>query len=108
MIVWQVLGAIITLLLIFVLPGLALFKSRLFGEFRLHWVAKVLFIVAVSASLTSLVALGLAEAGYLRIWLLDLVMAALAIATRLIFGYTGRQVFLGARRREVLAVVALG
>ncbi|MHB8895300.1 MAG: glycosyltransferase family 39 protein, partial [Candidatus Geothermincolia bacterium] len=106
-IVLKVLGAIVSMLLMFVVPGFALFKSRLFREFGLHWLARVLFIIAVSAALTSLVALLLAEAGFMRMWLLDLILAIVAVAVRLVFGYTSRPVFLGARRREVLAVAAL-
>lgn len=103
----KVLGALITLPIIFLLPGFALFKSRLFREYDMHWLAKLLFIIVVSASLTSLLALGFAELGYLRIWLLDIILVAVTLATRMIFGYTGRPVFMGATRREVLVVVAI-
>lgn len=107
MIVLEVLGGALTLLLAFVLPGLALFKSRLFSEYRLHWLAKVLLVVALSASLASLVTLFLAEAGFFRVWLLDLILGAVAVAVHILFGNTHRPVFLGARPREVLVVAAL-
>lgn len=107
MVALDILKALVTLPLLFLLPGLALFKSRLFGEYRLHWVARLLFIIAVSASTASLAALFLAEAGYLRLWLLDIVLASAALAVRLALGNTGRRVFQGARRGEVLAVAAL-
>jgi hypothetical protein len=102
-----VLKVIVTIPLVLFLPGFTVFKSRLFREYRLHWLARLLFIIIGSAAFTSLLALFLAEAGYLRLWLLDLVLAAVTLLVVLAFGYTHRPVFLGATRREVLAVAAL-
>lgn len=108
MIVVKIIGVLVTLPLAFFLPGYALFKSRLFTEFRMQWLAKLLFAIAVSAVAASLVALFLAEVGYLKIWLLDIVLAALTIGIRLAFGSTGRSFFVSRpKRSEVLAVAAL-
>ena len=107
MIVLRVLRVIVTIPIIFVLPGYILFKSWLFSNWRMGWLARLLFITTVSVALTSLVALPLAEIGQFRMWMLDLIILSVAVAARLMFGNTHRPVFLGATRREVLVVGAL-
>src|SRR5450756_1549312 len=76
----------ITLPLLFFIPGFVLLRGRLFSSNDMPWIEKLLLAVVLSVSAASLIALFLAEVGYLRIWLLDLLLAALAIAARLIFG----------------------
>ena len=107
MIVFRVLRVVVTIPIVFLLPGYVLFKSRLFSNWRMHWLARLLFMITTSVVLTSLVALPLAEIGQFRMWLLDLIIVAVAVAARLLFGNTHRPVFLGATRREVLVVGAL-
>jgi len=82
----RILGAVITLPLLFFIPGFVLLRGRLFSSNDMPWIEKLLLAVVLSVSAASLIALFLAEVGYLRIWLLDLLLAALAIAARLIFG----------------------
>jgi hypothetical protein len=106
-IVFRVLRVVVTIPIVFLLPGYVLFKSRLFSNWRMQWLARLLFIITSSVVLTSLVALPLAEIGQFRMWLLDLIIVAVAVAARLLFGNTHRPVFLGATRREVLVVGAL-
>src|SRR5450756_1562911 len=77
---------VITLPLLFFIPGFVLLRGRLFSSNDMPWIEKLLLAVVLSVSAASLIALFLAEVGYLRIWLLDLLLAALAIAARLIFG----------------------
>lgn len=89
----KVIGAIISIPLLFFIPGYALFRSRLFKEHRMQWLSKLFLVIAVSASATSLVALFLGEIGHLSIWLLDLILAAMAVLTRLIFGNVRRSLF---------------
>ena len=61
----------------------------------------------MSVSAASLIALFLAEAGYLRIWLLDLLLATLAVAARLIFGDIKTPIFTPRPVRWEIVVVVL-
>lgn len=104
----KIIGAVISLPLLLFLPGWALFRGRLYSGAGSSWAEKLLLVVATSAGLSSLTALLLAEAGYLRIWLLDLVLAAITLLAFAIFGDTRRKVFFpGPRRWELLVVMML-
>ncbi|MBU1669831.1 MAG: hypothetical protein KKF41_01825 [Actinobacteria bacterium] len=104
----KALGAMVSLPLMFLVPGWVLFRSRLFRSPGMSWPGKALVIVGVSASATSLIALFLAETGHLSIWLLDLVLACVALLARLLLGSTGRSLRApGPARWELLALIAL-
>lgn len=100
--------AAITLPLLFLLPGFAFFKSRRFSPGGMSWIEKILFIVVLSIAVSSIVALALAELGYLRLWLLDVVLATVAIIVRLLFGCVRGPAFLPRpKKRELLLVTVL-
>jgi hypothetical protein len=74
----------------------------------MHWIEKILLAVVLSVSAASLIALFLAEAGYLRIWLLDLLLATLAVAARLLLGDIKTPIFTPRPVRwEIVVVVVL-
>jgi hypothetical protein len=73
----------------------------------MHWIEKILLAVVLSVSAASLIALFLAEAGYLRIWLLDLLLAALTLAARLIFGDQKTPIFSPRPVRWEIVIVAI-
>lgn len=101
----RALGIIITVPLVFFIPGYAVFRSRLFSEYRMDWLVRVLLVICLSVSATSLVALFLAEAGHLSLWLLDIILACLAAGVRLAFGDTKRRLFAARPRAGEAAVV---
>jgi hypothetical protein len=101
----KVIGAVVSLPLLFFLPGLALVRSRLFNGAGESWVQRLVLVIGLSVAIASLLALLMAEAGYLRIWLLDLVLAAIATLPRLIFGGTPRRVFFPRPGRWELVIV---
>lgn len=104
----KIIGAVISLPLLLLLPGLALLRGRLYCGAGDSWAERLLFVVGTSAGISSLLALLMAEAGYLRIWLLDLVLAAVTLLAFIAFGDTRRAVFFPRpRRRELLAVAAI-
>ncbi|MFH1149447.1 MAG: hypothetical protein V1748_03130, partial [Actinomycetota bacterium] len=71
------------------------------------WAERLLLVLVLSTAITSLLALLLAETGYLRIWLLDLLLAAVAVLARLISGGSRRSVFRPRPGRWELVVVAV-
>ncbi len=104
----KIIGAVVSLPLLLLLPGLALLRGRLYCGVGDSWAERLLFVVGTSAGISSLLALLMAEAGYLRIWLLDLVLAAVTLLAFIAFGDTRRAVFFPRpRRRELLAVAAI-
>jgi hypothetical protein len=104
----KVLGAVITLPLLFFIPGYVVYRSRFFNPEKLSWMGRILLVVALSASVASLVALFLAEVGHLSVWLLDLVLAAVAVLARLLLGSTRRSLGEpGPARWELVAVLLL-
>lgn len=108
MIVWKIVGAVVTLPLLFFVPGCVVFRSRLFRSWSLSWPGRMLVVVAISVSVASLVALFLAEAGHLSIWLLDLILAGIALLARLVLGSTGRSLRMpGPASWELVAVLFL-
>jgi hypothetical protein len=108
MIFLRIIGALITLPLLFFAPGYVLVRSRLFSDSGMWWGERVLLILVISASLASLIALAMAEAGYLRIWLLDLVLGVIALCGLLLLRGAGRPPVPSRRVRwELLVVLAL-
>ena len=104
----RILGAVITLPLLFFIPGYVFLRTRLFSSKDMHWIEKILLAVVLSVSAASLIALFLAEAGYLRIWLLDLLLATLAVAARLLLGDIKTPIFTPRPVRwEIVVVVVL-
>ena len=103
----RALGAIITLPLLFFIPGYVLTRTRLFSSNDMPWIEKLLLAVVLSVSVASLAALFLAEVGYLRIWLLDLLLAALAVAARLVFGDKKTRVFSPRPGRWETAIISV-
>lgn len=103
----KLIGALVSIPLFFFAPGYFLVRGRLFRDREMPWVEKLLLVLAFSASVTSLTALLLAEAGFLRIWLLDLVLAAVALLVRLLSGRGDAAVFSPAPRRKELAAMLL-
>lgn len=103
----KIIGAIITLPLLFYLPGLAIYRSRFFRRGDLSWIESVLIVVTLSVSLASLTALFLVEAGYLRIWLLDLILGAFALAMHVAFSTSRPVILRGPSKRELAAVALL-
>lgn len=103
----RALGAIVTLPLLFFIPGYVLLRTRLFSSNDMPWTEKLLLAVVLSVSAASLIALFLAEVGYLRIWLLDLLLAALAIAARLILGDEKTRVFSPRPGRWEIVIIIL-
>lgn len=105
---WRIIGITASVPLLFFAPGYLLFRSRFFSAAKTSWTEKLLVIVAVSTSASSLVALALAEFGHFSIWLLDLIVAVLAVLARLLFGSTHRSLlFPRPRKWELVAVVIL-
>jgi hypothetical protein len=104
----KVIGSIVSLPLIFFLPGYALFRGRLFKGVDEPWAQRLLVVVGTSAAITSLLALLMAESGFLRIWLLDLVLAGVSVLALLVFGSTPRRIFFPRPGRwEAVIVVIL-
>jgi hypothetical protein len=104
----KVIGSIVSLPLMLFLPGYALFRGRLFKGVDVSWAQRLLVVIGTSAAITSLLALLMAEAGFLRIWLLDLVLAAVAVVALLVFGSTPRRIFFPRPGRwEVVIVLVL-
>ncbi len=104
----RVLGIIISLPLIFFLPGYALFRSRLFAEHRMEWLPRLLLIITLSVVTTSLVAMVLAETGVLRLWLLDIILAVITAALTLAFDRVKRAIFAhGLKAGETAIVIVL-
>jgi hypothetical protein len=104
----RILGAVITLPLLFFIPGYVFLRTRLFSSKDMHWIEKILLAVVLSVSAASLIALFLAEVGYLRVWLVDLLLAALTLAARLIFGDQNTPIFSPRPVRwEIVVVVVL-
>jgi hypothetical protein len=89
------------------LPGYALFRGRLFDGVGESWAERLLLVLVLSAGVTSLFALLMAEMGYLRIWLLDIVLAAVALLARMLFGGTPRKVFWPRPGRRELVIVGV-
>jgi hypothetical protein len=104
--VQDALEILFTVPLLFVIPGYALVKSRLFKARRSSWISRVVLVIALSAGVASLAALSYGEMGYLRIWLLDLTLAVFSLAVWLVFGRTRVPVF-EKRPRPIEAVVVI-
>lgn len=102
----SVVGGIITIPLVFFLPGFFLCRSRLFASRGLSWIEKALLPVVLSVSFASLTALLMAELGFLRVWLLDLVLAAVAVLVRILFGWSGSSAVVKRPGRWEIAGVA--
>ena len=99
-------GVLFTVPLIFFLPGYSLARGRPFkGD--LTWIEKLLLTISLSVSAASLVALLTAEVGFFRIWLVDVLLAAISAAGLLLFrNRRGRFLSLLPKARE-LAFLAL-
>ncbi len=74
----RVLIAIFTIPLLFFVPGYALSRSRFFDDIRISSLERSVIIIISSAAISSILALFLAEIGYFRIWLLDLLLVCCA------------------------------
>lgn len=103
----RILGAVITLPLLFFIPGYVFLRTRLFSSKDMPFIEKLLLAVVLSVSAASLIALFLAEAGYLRIWLVDLLLGALAVGARLVFGDEKTRIFSPRPLRWEVAIVAI-
>lgn len=103
----KVLGGIVSLPLMFLIPGYVLLRGRLFDGVGESWAERLLLVLVLSTAITSLLALFMAEMGYLRIWLLDIVLAAVALLARLLFGGTPRKVFWPRPGRRELVIVGI-
>lgn len=104
----RLLGIIVSIPLLFLVPGYVLFRSRLFNSSKVGSTEKFLLVVGLSVSMASLIALTLAELGHLSLWLLDIMILAASVLARLLFGGSARRVFSPrVFRWEIAAAAAL-
>jgi len=97
---------------VFLLPGFVLVRSRLNSNDRYSPLEKVYIVLSVSVSLTSLVALFLAEIGLFDVWLVSGLIALVSLLIFLLFNRrAGRKSYSknnkGVRPVDVILFVAL-
>lgn len=101
-------GVIVTIPLLFFVPGYLLLKSGLFETPVVPWIEKLLMVVVLSVSASSLLAILLAETGLFKVWVLDMLLIALSLSIRVLFSPRRRPLFVPRPFRwEALVVVAL-
>lgn len=94
--------------LCFFLPGYVFLRSSLFDERSSDWLTRLLVVICFSASVSSLIALLLAEIGFLRLRVLAAALAFVCLAIWLAFSPSGVRIFEEKpQKKELAAVIAL-
>ncbi|MDD5448667.1 MAG: glycosyltransferase family 39 protein, partial [Actinomycetota bacterium] len=91
--------------LCFFLPGYFFLRSSLFDEKGSDWLTRLLVVICFSASISSLVALFLAEIGFLKLRLLAAALAFICLIIWVAFSASGVRIFEKKPPKKELAVI---
>jgi len=93
---WQFLASaikiVVSIPLLFFLPGWFLLRTRAGGRLDVDLIERVMLMMLSSVGMASVVMLICAEAGFLRLWFVDIVLIVIAFAIRGIGGHHSRPV----------------